>query len=31
MMNLATKDQLNELIEKVDDLSRQVKNLEGRE
>jgi polyhydroxyalkanoate synthesis repressor PhaR len=31
MMNLATKDQLNELMQKVDDLARQVKNLEGRE
>jgi polyhydroxyalkanoate synthesis repressor PhaR len=30
MMNLATKDQLTELIKKVDDLTRQVKNLEKK-
>lgn len=30
MMNLATKDQLSELIKKVDDLTRQVKDLEKK-
>jgi polyhydroxyalkanoate synthesis regulator phasin len=30
MMNLATKDQLTELIKKVDELTRQVKDLEKK-
>jgi polyhydroxyalkanoate synthesis repressor PhaR len=30
MMNLVTKDQLSELIKKVDDLTRQVKDLEKK-